>query len=51
VAVAGGLKLDSVTQALTAGAEIVVVGGGILNQPDPGAAAAAIMKRLSEKTR
>ena len=49
VAIAGGLGLDDVGPAIECGADIVVVGGGILNQPDPRAAAAAIMTRLQEE--
>ena len=48
LAVAGGLALDTVGAAVKHGADIVVVGGGILNQPDPRAAAAAIMAKLRE---
>ena len=46
--IAGGLGLDDVGPAVECGADIVVVGGGILNQSDPRAAAAAIMARLQE---
>lgn len=42
LAVAGGLGLDTVGMALDRGADIVVVGGAILNQPDRRAAAASI---------
>ena len=48
LAIAGGLGLDDVGPAIECGADIIVVGGGILNQPDPRAAAAAIMTRLQE---
>jgi len=48
LAIAGGLALDDVGPAARCGADIVVVGGGILNQPDTRAAAAAIMARLQE---
>ena len=42
LAIAGGLGLDTVGVALARGADIVVVGGAILNHPDRRAAAAAI---------
>ena len=48
LAIAGGLALDSVGAAVEHGADIGVGGGGILNQPDQRAAAAAIMARLRE---
>ena len=48
LAIAGGLGLADVGPAIECGADIVVVGGGILNQPDPRAAAAAMMTRLQE---
>jgi len=35
VAVAGGLKLNTIPKVVSLGAEIVVVGGGIINQSDP----------------
>lgn len=46
VAVAGGLKLATVGQAVQAGADILVIGGGIITQPDPRAIAAQIVKIL-----
>jgi len=51
VAVAGGLKVGTVTLALEAGADILVVGGGIIAQPDPREAASQIMKRIQETKR
>ena len=48
LAIAGGLTSDSVRQALSKGADIVVVGSGITDQPDPGKAARTIMKELEE---
>lgn len=46
LAIAGGLTSDTVGQALSKGADILVVGSGIADQPDPGAVARAIMKEL-----
>lgn len=51
LAVAGGLNAKTVGQAIQAGADIVVVGGGITNQPDPRAAAQEIMRQLAEAKR
>lgn len=48
LAIAGGLKLTHVHEAVHAGADVLVVGGGILNEPDPGAAAAAIADALAQ---
>jgi len=49
LAIAGGLTLHTVGQALSGGADILVVGGGITHQPDPREAAFAIMKKLEER--
>lgn len=46
LAVAGGLTLGMVGDAVSFGADIVVVGGGILNDPSPAEAASAILERL-----
>jgi len=46
VAVAGGITLDNVDGAVAAGVDIVIVGGGIIAQPDPAGAAAAIKRKL-----
>ena len=46
VAIAGGLTSETVGRALAKGADILVVGSGIADQPDPGEAARAIMKQL-----
>lgn len=46
LAVAGGLKLEHVAAAVASGADILVVGGGIVAQPDPAAAARDIMECL-----
>lgn len=46
VAIAGGLKLANIPGSIAGGADIVIVGGGILNAPDPRAAAKAIMEGL-----
>lgn len=51
VAVAGGLSIGTVAAAVGAGADIVVVGGGITNQPDPRASAQEIMRQLAEAKR
>ncbi|MGO8787220.1 MAG: 3-hexulose-6-phosphate synthase [Terriglobia bacterium] len=48
LAIAGGLTSDTVGHALAKGADIIVVGGGIADQPDPGQAARAIVKQLDE---
>ena len=44
LAVAGGVTLANCREVLEAGADILVVGGGVAAQPDPAAAAAAIWK-------
>jgi 3-keto-L-gulonate-6-phosphate decarboxylase len=46
LAIAGGLTSDTVGQALSKGADILVVGSGITDQPDPREVARAIMKKL-----
>lgn len=46
VAVAGGIKADTVASYLVDGPDIVIVGGGILNAKDPVAAAAAIHRQI-----
>lgn len=51
VAVAGGLNFETVGPAVAAGADIVVVGGGIINQPSPREAAEKIMRKLQEAKR
>jgi 3-hexulose-6-phosphate synthase len=51
VAVAGGIKFETVAQAVTAGTDILVIGGGILNRPDPAEAAARIRARMQETKR
>jgi 3-hexulose-6-phosphate synthase / 6-phospho-3-hexuloisomerase len=48
LAIAGGLTADTVRQALSKGSDIVVVGSGITDQPDPGKVARTIMKELEE---
>jgi 3-hexulose-6-phosphate synthase len=48
VAVAGGVKLNMLDDLLNAGADIVVVGGSIMTQPDRRAAAAAFAARLRQ---
>lgn len=51
LAAAGGLTIDTVGHAIVAGADIVVVGGGITNQDAPGDAAAAIAHVIKESRR
>jgi len=46
LAVAGGLNLDNVPQAVDCGADIVVVGGAIIAHDDPGAMAEQIIARI-----
>ncbi|MGO9271026.1 MAG: 3-hexulose-6-phosphate synthase [Terriglobia bacterium] len=48
LAIAGGLTSDSVRLALSKGSDIVVVGSGITDQPDPGKVARTIMEELEE---
>ena len=50
LAVAGGLGPQNAGAAVAGGADIVVVGGAIVAQPDPAAAAAHIMSLLTEAT-
>lgn len=49
LAVAGGISLLNCRETLDAGADILVVGGGITSHADPGAAAAAIKAVLEER--
>jgi 3-hexulose-6-phosphate synthase len=51
LAVAGGLKLEHVPQAVDAGADILVVGGAVVAQGDPAAAARDMMRSLREADR
>jgi len=46
LAIPGGLTSDTVGQAMSKGADILVVGSGITDQPDPREVARAIMKKL-----
>ena len=46
LAVAGGLDAESSRKASAMGADIVVVGGGILGHPDPRGAAAEVMRAI-----
>jgi 3-hexulose-6-phosphate synthase len=48
LAIAGGLTADSVGQALSKGADILVVGSGIIEQSDPGKVACTIMRQLEK---
>jgi 3-hexulose-6-phosphate synthase len=49
LAVAGGVTLANCREVLEAGADILVVGGGITARSDPGSAAAAIRAVLEEQ--
>jgi len=49
LAIAGGIDLDRASAALERGADIIVVGGAITNQPDRRAAASAIYELLDGK--
>jgi len=51
LAIAGGLKLDRVGEAVRRGADIVVVGGGILNENDPASTAEQIMTTIRSTER
>jgi len=46
LAVAGGITLEKVDEAASAGVDILIVGGGIVTQSDPGRVAAEIKKKL-----
>ena len=46
LAIAGGIKLENVERAVSLGADIVVVGGGITSGPDPCQAARKIVESL-----
>ena len=50
VAVAGGLKLENVDQAVAGGADILVFGGSIATHPTPGRMAEEIMTRIEQVT-
>jgi 3-hexulose-6-phosphate synthase len=50
LAIAGGLTSDTVGQALSKGADIVVVGSGIADQSDPRKVACTIMNLLERGT-
>jgi len=47
VAVAGGIRLNTVDRVLTSGAKIIIVGAAITRAGDPAAAAKAFLKRLA----
>jgi 3-hexulose-6-phosphate synthase len=49
VAVAGGLKRDNVQEVIDGGADIIIVGSAIINDPDPGAVAQAIFNMIHKK--
>lgn len=46
VAIAGGLKPDDVGRAITLGADVIVIGGGIIADHDPRKAAEAILQMM-----
>ena len=48
LAVAGGLALEDVDQAVESGADILVFGGAIAGHPEPGEAARQIMHQIQE---
>ena len=47
LAIAGGLTLKSIADAVLKGADILVVGGGIINHADPRGTAREIMEKLT----
>lgn len=47
-AIAGGIKLLTIEEVIKNNPEIIVVGGGILNHPDPVFAAKTFYKRIKE---
>jgi len=48
MAVAGGLKLENVHEAVRSGADILVFGGSIAGHPTPGQIARQIIARIEE---
>lgn len=46
ISVAGGIRLDTVGEYLALGPDVVIVGGGILGQPDPVGAARALKEKI-----
>lgn len=48
ISIAGGIKLETVETYLAEGPDVVIVGGGILSQPDPAEAARRIKERMNE---
>ena len=46
ISVAGGIRPETVETYLAAGADVVIVGGGICHADDPAAAARAIWDKL-----
>ena len=48
LSVAGGIKAETVQEYIEAGADVIVVGGGICRAADPVAAAKAIWEKLQE---
>ena len=48
LAVAGGLKLENVDQAVSSGADILVFGSSLASHPDPGQLACEIIARMQQ---
>jgi ribulose-phosphate 3-epimerase len=47
VEVDGGVKLDNIKEISDAGAELLVSGSGIFNQPDPAATVQEMLKKVN----
>ena len=48
ISVAGGIQLDTIEEYLALKPDVVIVGGGILGQQDPKAAARAIREKIHQ---
>ncbi|MCI8428723.1 MAG: 3-hexulose-6-phosphate synthase [Lachnospiraceae bacterium] len=48
ISVAGGIRLDTVEQYLALEPDVIIVGGGILGQQDPKAAARAMREKMQQ---
>lgn len=48
ISVAGGIQLDTIEEYLALGPDVVIVGGGILGQQDPKAAAKALREKIHQ---
>ncbi len=46
IVVAGGIRLETIDEILDAGPDVVIVGGGIIEQLDPGETAREIVRRV-----